>query len=1317
MSIQENAQLIPDSSLKHIQYLQQKFRRERAYHAISDYLKFRIEEVSKENLKNLRGELARGNATLDRCCVKKSDVNSVHLSEATDKILGVEQPSKISPLLPKEKRLLQSIMENLTLKHITRQNVDELDELVSVRERMRQGENVENCRTYKHSRDEFVYFTFGIGDHYSEYNSNPENQEIVIDVNKFLKENPNGLDGIWVSGHDSCYVNASVSNPVKLGGTTFRFSHNLDERTKTYVYERADGSRYERTINYQDEVLFGDDDVPGIAMQFIQHLRYIGGTYREHLLNTINDQTIDTKKRHKILSAGMQAIMPGWDYPEAKIPVKISLKNSAVIKHNNNQVRGKYRYVSDESDVYIAIQTHDMEKLKKYVGGGNDFAIRFTDGKTPLTLAINYVDSSRCSFFKSERELKTYPDHIIFETIQFLVSHGASVLDTDLEETTPLYHAIAAEKLSFVNYLLKQEEADPNDPMITRSPDVNAFSNPQMAPLYASLTQKKSTATPKILSSLLGAGADAKSFGAEYLALASMKKGASWTNASVSEQLIRLLIVHGAVASKPLQNGNSPLLCCVANSEDHKKDSLRAAELLLEHGADVNYQFSPSLPNLEAGYTALHLAVQHNHVEMVYLLLKYRANPNLPSLNKMTPLLLAQKNGSKAIETILLKHGAHTQDMTHEHIIPLHKYCVMLVITGKDKYGEEVVVMGHKRDEDGQINKKLLLPGGYKDFSDVTFDDAAIREAEEETNLKLKEKYIQGELKPCLIHSQEMVGHDREKFIKICCYHIDIGDDLANIRLVGRDDLIELSAPRLSNFDPKTKTFNKKPVRHSNAIVIANLKNENLSWLEDLEESLSIENLGIASLEKAFKEKDEKKALRILQNPSFDDIAERADYEVLLKLLGHHATSEISDLLSTHISSRKYEWYEISKIRTLGALYGHKKLCEWFLSDHKLTINQLLELFSKASEGGHTDLASMFQIEATKESRRHEWQKEFESGEDDNLGEVLAEFPPILELFLNLMIVAGAEGGKQNVIDDVCSKITLCRSVLKKVAYTLGKKGNIQLVDHFTKKFENEPEKKKLIGRKVLLGAVRGFHVDPIKEEIFGGQSNVPLELIEQYLKKGIDVYDFPFDQCSNKLPFNPVVDKIKGWAGLACSEKSPIDVAAHQNDANLLKMILESSTNSPFEEEFFSKSTILLSSLHKLGANTSKFIVEDGRINLDLMHSGKTALIHALQFYNSDWHKHEPGMVVGMIAKMHIKQAISTILERTVDLEVSGLKLTIKDKLTITELKKLKGVLGGEIPNELTVEHIRSLLECRHEQYKDLRYAKIVFDTLRKAN
>lgn len=1326
MTIQENTPSLSESNIIHIQYLQQnqqqKFRRERAYHAISDYLKFRIEEVSRENLKNLRQELAKGNKTLDNHCVKQADAQSLQLSEITKKILSVEQPSEVSRLLSREIRLMQVIMENLTLKHITKENVDEVDELVSVRERMRRGEKVENCRTYIHSRDEFVYFTFGIGDHYSDYNSSPENQEIIIDVNEFLKENPNGLDGIWVSAHDSCYDNASVSTPVKLGGTTFRFSHNLDERTKTYVYERADGSCYERTINYQDEVLCENDVVPGIAMQFIQHLRYIGGTYREHLLNTIADQTIDEEKRLKILSAAMQAIMPGWDYPEAKVPIKISLKSSAVIKHNNNKIQEKYRYLSYESDVYNAIQTHDREKLKEYVDAGNDFAIRFTDGNTPLTLAINYNNCSRCKIFTIDRIHKTYSDQVVLETIEFLVSHGASVLDTDSQNITPLCNAVAAEKLLFVNYLLKQEEADPNDSMITRSPDVNAFSKMQIAPLYVLLAQEKSTETPKILSSLLEAGADAKTFGSEYLLLASTNKSISRRKDLVKKDLVRLLIDHGAVASELLKNGNSPLFWCVKNSEYDKKDSLQAAQLLLENGADVNYQYSPNVPSHEAGYTALHLAVENKHEEMVSLLLEHNANPNLPSLNKMTPLLIAQKNGSKTIEEILLKHNAHTSNNLLEDIIPLHKYCVMLVITGKDKYGEEVVVMGHKRDIDGQINRKLLLPGGYKDFSDATFEDAVIREAEEETNLKLREKYRQGELKPRLLHSQKLVSHDREKLIKIFCYHIDLGDDLANTRLVGRDDLIELSARRLSDFDPKTGTFDKKLVRYSNAIVIANLKNENPSWQQHLQESLLIENLGLAALEKAFKEKDEKKAVSLLKNPSFDDITDRADYEMILELIGHHTTPEISDLLFKHISSRKHRWFEIRYIRSLAALYGHKKLCEWFISNHELTIGELLELFSKASEGGHIDLALMFQREATKESHRQEWQEECDYSDssdesDDEFDELLDEFPPPLEFFLNLMIVEGSKRGQQNVIDHVCSQITPCRSVLKTTAYNLGKKGDSQLIDHFTKKFEDNPEKIKLIERNVLLGAVRGFHVDPIEKYVNGEVTNVPLNVIKQYLEKGIDVYDFPFDQCFDELPFNPVVDKIQGWSGIPCSEKSPIDLAVYHSDPNLLKMILESSKNSPYQEEFFSKSNILLSSILKPAASTSEFIVEDGRINLDLMHGGKTALIHALQVFQSDWHKYESLMVVGMIAKMHIKQSVCTLLERTVDLEVSRLKLTIKDKLTIPELEKLKGVLGGKLPNELTVEHIRLLLECRHKQYKDPRYAQIVFDTLRNAN
>jgi len=83
------------------------------------------------------------------------------------------------------------------------------------------------------------------------------------------------------------------------------------------------------------------------------------------------------------------------------------------------------------------------------------------------------------------------------------------------------------------------------------------------------------------------------------------------------------------------------------------RHDLPKAELLLKDPAvDVNYR-TPRL-----GQTALISASGLGHVDMVHLLLRHGANPNLPAKDNSTALLFAAYHGSTDIVEALIRAGA-----------------------------------------------------------------------------------------------------------------------------------------------------------------------------------------------------------------------------------------------------------------------------------------------------------------------------------------------------------------------------------------------------------------------------------------------------------------------------------------------------------------------------------------------------------------------------------------------------------------------------------------------------------------------------------
>jgi ankyrin repeat protein len=95
--------------------------------------------------------------------------------------------------------------------------------------------------------------------------------------------------------------------------------------------------------------------------------------------------------------------------------------------------------------------------------------------------------------------------------------------------------------------------------------------------------------------------------------------------------LILLLFRHGANVNECTNNGYTTDTALILTCEQNQ---IEAAEMLLQHGADVNFES-------RFNWTALHWACDLGNEDLVSLLLHYGANPSLQNNDGLAPLQLA----------------------------------------------------------------------------------------------------------------------------------------------------------------------------------------------------------------------------------------------------------------------------------------------------------------------------------------------------------------------------------------------------------------------------------------------------------------------------------------------------------------------------------------------------------------------------------------------------------------------------------------------------------------------------------------------------
>lgn len=279
------------------------------------------------------------------------------------------------------------------------------------------------------------------------------------------------------------------------------------------------------------------------------------------------------------------------------------------------------------------------------VGFGSDSNAQDVNGATPLHLAAAASNSNAQSY----------------KCVQYLLQHRADPHLRDKRGFTAIHYAVAGGNQAALEALLNAPS--PSASVTTASSQQSSASTtgqeekpapPALTPIHLAAYHGHN----EILQLLLPLFPDInikEDSGKTPLDLAAYKG---------HKQCIELLLQFGAsVSVQDSVTKRTPVHCAAAAGH---ADCLT---LLLQNADD---------PNVINRYdskqrTALTLAVANNHPECVMLLLRYKADCNLPDINKHTPLFRAVINErDNQLVKLLLKHGARVAVQDANGKTPLH---------------------------------------------------------------------------------------------------------------------------------------------------------------------------------------------------------------------------------------------------------------------------------------------------------------------------------------------------------------------------------------------------------------------------------------------------------------------------------------------------------------------------------------------------------------------------------------------------------------------------------------------------------------------
>ena len=255
--------------------------------------------------------------------------------------------------------------------------------------------------------------------------------------------------------------------------------------------------------------------------------------------------------------------------------------------------------------LHIAVQEDaDPETMRDQVESGGDVNTQDEEGMTPLHEAAWHTESPT--------------------VVELLLDAGADINAVNERQQTPLHRAAAHGEPEIVELLLE------------RGAKVDVLDDTGATPLSEALGSRHLFGKDVLVVArlLLEHGTDPN------------VGGLLWREANFGNlETTALLLEYGADANLPDEGGLTLL---------HTVPTVDVAELLLDHGADVN-----AAPNI-ANWTPLHGAVGRGNLGMIELLLDRGADIEAQDSNGTTPLKTAILAADPSVDVIelLLDRGA-----------------------------------------------------------------------------------------------------------------------------------------------------------------------------------------------------------------------------------------------------------------------------------------------------------------------------------------------------------------------------------------------------------------------------------------------------------------------------------------------------------------------------------------------------------------------------------------------------------------------------------------------------------------------------------